>query len=500
MHAKHARTQDPLAKSIVADSRSPDELVENDSAHGVNERANVDDLLVQCPSHTTERALVRKIDWRLLPILCAIYIMAFLDRVNIGNAVIYGLEKDLKLTGTQYNTALTVFFVPYVLFEIPSNVLLRRLRPHVWLPICMFLFGLVMTLQGLVQNFSGLIATRFFLGLTEAGVFPGCFYMIGMWYKRSEAQKRYTLFFSSTQLAGAFGGLLASAIGKMNGIRGYHAWRWIFILEGLLTCVIAIASFFIISDFPDDAKWLTEDERAYINARLQAEQGGSTIDRRIEVHDIVKVFTDYKLSDARPAKIFALVTGYAYFAPTVIETYGYGQIQTQLHSVAPSAAAFVFSILVAILSDLTHHRFLFAFTPICIAIAGVAVLLTVHDNKHLEYGALFLVTMGTFSAMPVVICWFTMNLRGHYARGVGTAWQIGFGNIGGIISTYAFLMKDAPRYERGYAILLGFLCLAALSCVLYLASLWRRENSPDGKAEGGVHRPDPLESHYHSMF
>ena len=119
--------------------------------------------------------------------------------------------------------------------------------------------------------------------------------MIGMWYKRSEAQKRYTLFFSSTQLAGAFGGLLASAIGKMNGIRGYHAWRWIFILEGLLTCVIAIASFFIISDFPDDAKWLTEDERAYINARLQAEQGGSTIDRRIEVHDIVKVFTDYKV-------------------------------------------------------------------------------------------------------------------------------------------------------------------------------------------------------------
>ena len=116
-----------------------------------------------------------------------------------------------------------------------------------------------------------------------------------MWYKRSEAQKRYTLFFSSTQLAGAFGGLLASAIGKMNGIRGYHAWRYIFILEGLLTCVIAFASFFIISDFPDDAKWLSEDERAYINARLQAEQGGSTTSRRIEVHDIVKVFTDYKV-------------------------------------------------------------------------------------------------------------------------------------------------------------------------------------------------------------
>lgn len=116
-----------------------------------------------------------------------------------------------------------------------------------------------------------------------------------MWYKRSEAQKRYTIFFSSTQLAGAFGGLLASAIGKMNGIRGYYAWRWIFILEGLVTYVIAFASFFIISDFPDEANWLSEDERTYIKVRLQAEQSSSTTDLRIRIHDIVQVFKDYKI-------------------------------------------------------------------------------------------------------------------------------------------------------------------------------------------------------------
>lgn len=133
---------------------------------------------------------------------------------------------------------------------------------------------------------------------------------------------------------------------------------------------------------------------------------------------------------------------------------------------------------------------MFAFTPICIAIAGVAVLLKVHHNKNLEYGALFLVAMGTFPAMQVVICWFTMNLKGHHARGVGTAWQIGFGNIGGIISTFAFLMKDAPRYERGYAMLLGFLCLATLSSILYLASLWW-ENARDHKAGDGVDRVGP---------
>ena len=113
----------------------------------------------------------------------------------------------------------------------------------------MFGFGLVTICQGLVQNYGGLITTRFFLGVFESGMFPGSFYLIGMWYKRHEAQKRYTFFFASTTLAGAFGGLLASAIGKMDGMKGYSGWRWIFILEGVLTCVVSFAWFFV-RNFP----------------------------------------------------------------------------------------------------------------------------------------------------------------------------------------------------------------------------------------------------------
>ena len=195
-----------------------------------------DDLPVPALLHTTEKKLVAKIDLRVIPVLCILYFLAFLDRVNIANAVLFGLEKDLGIpaNSTEYNNTLVIFFVSYVVFEIPSNVFLKRLRPHIWLSGCMFAFGLVMTCQGLVQNYSGLLATRFFLGLAETGIFPGCFYLIGMWYVRREAQRRYSFFFSSTTLAGAFGGLLASAIGKMDGLRGYRAWRWIFILEGVL--------------------------------------------------------------------------------------------------------------------------------------------------------------------------------------------------------------------------------------------------------------------------
>ena len=115
-----------------------------------------------------------------------------------------------------------------------------------------------------------------------------------MWYKRIEAQRRFSFFFGSTTLAGAFGSLLASAIGKMNGMRGYHAWRWVFILEGVLTCVIAFATFFLITDFPEDAKWLNEDEKAFVKARLRSDQGISELEQTITFRDVRQVMGDYK--------------------------------------------------------------------------------------------------------------------------------------------------------------------------------------------------------------
>lgn len=130
-----------------------------------------------CPSHITERKLVAKIDIRLIPILVLVYILAFLDRVNISNALTLGLPEELKLnnvTDQQSNIALAIFFVPYVLLEIPSNWLMKKFKPHVWLSGCITFFGIFMLAQGFVKSYGALLATRFFLGLAEAGIFPGC--------------------------------------------------------------------------------------------------------------------------------------------------------------------------------------------------------------------------------------------------------------------------------------------------------------------------------------
>jgi MFS family permease len=140
------------------------------------------------------------------------------------------MTKDLNLSGNDYNVALLSFFVTYILFEVPSNLIIKRVRPSIYLSSIMSLWGIATMAQGLVKNLRSLIALRLLIGIFEAGLFPGCLYLISSWYRRYELQWRFNLFFSASILAGGFGGLLAYAIAHMAGVGGYGAWSWIFIL------------------------------------------------------------------------------------------------------------------------------------------------------------------------------------------------------------------------------------------------------------------------------
>lgn len=202
------------------------------------------------------------------------------------------MPRELGLTGQQPNISLAVFFVPYIVFEIPSNLLMKRLSPHVWLSLCVLGFGVTELCQGFIQGYGGLLATRFFLGLFEAGIFPGSFYLISFWYRRDESQKRFTVYFCSVILASAFGGLLASAIANMDGVRGKSNWRWIFILEGVLTILVAAVSFFCVSDFPHEASWLSEREKQAVLRKTRA--GDARLEGKITRRDLVHFFTDPK--------------------------------------------------------------------------------------------------------------------------------------------------------------------------------------------------------------
>ena len=218
-----------------------------------------------------ERRVLIKCDLRVLPILFLLFLVSFVDRVNIGNAKIQGLEASLGMVGNQYNIAVFVFYVPYCLLDLPSNLLLRQWKPAPMLATMMFCWGLATMGQGLTKNFAGLVASRVIMGIFEAGFVPGCAYLIGLYYKRHEFQLRYSFFFCAAILAGAFGGFLAYLLQKLDGKGGYEGWRWIFLIEGILTCIVAVFAFFVIVPWPRDCTFLQPEEKAVLLKRLEAD-------------------------------------------------------------------------------------------------------------------------------------------------------------------------------------------------------------------------------------
>lgn len=227
--------------------------------------------------------------------------------------------------------------------------------------------------------------------------------------------------------------------------------------------------FFCLSDFPEEAKWLKPSEKAFVAARLRVDVGDSARHSKVSLKGIAKILTEFRVLVAG-VMYFGLIVpaySYAYFSPTIIRGFGYTPIQTQLHSVPPWAAAFAWSMITATFSDMSRHRFAFIIGGICIAISAFAILITVQNNTDVQYAALFLVAMGCYSTMPFMVCWFNMNIGGHVRRSVCSAWQVSFGNIGGIIAVFAFFPSDAPGYKTGYSICIAFTILAMIASILY---------------------------------
>ncbi|KAI9791511.1 MAG: hypothetical protein M1816_003855 [Peltula sp. TS41687] len=242
-----------------------------------------------------EKKLVRKLDRHIIPIAMLLYLLSFLDRVNIGNAKLYGLEEDLGLTGNQYQIATSVLFVSYVIFEVPSNLVLKRFKPSRYIASIVALWGLVATLTGLTKNFGELVACRLLLGLFEAGLFPGLAMYLTFFYTKRELALRIGYLFVSAALAGACGGLLAYGIGHMDGVAGQRGWRWIMIFEGIPTFLMGIVTWFVLADDPEHARYLSPREKAMVIARREKQAGHTTSAEELHWKDAKKGFTDWKV-------------------------------------------------------------------------------------------------------------------------------------------------------------------------------------------------------------
>ncbi|CAO3563423.1 unnamed protein product [Mortierella alpina] len=235
-----------------------------------------------------------KVDRRLIPLLSVLYLCSFLDRVNIGNAKVANLEEDLKLQPGVYHLACSIFYIGYIMGEVPANLALKKLGPRTWIPIVMVAWGTVSMCMAALTNGAGLLVARFFLGLAESGYAPGPVYIISLWYRRCEHALRVGIFFSAATIAGAFGGLLAYGIALMHGAGGLRAWQWIFIIEGIPTIICSIIAYIFLPDFPETSTFLTPDEKELNIKRLRIDAGPAT-DNTFSRSQVWAAFKDWKV-------------------------------------------------------------------------------------------------------------------------------------------------------------------------------------------------------------
>ncbi|TKX21087.1 MFS transporter-like protein 123 [Elsinoe australis] len=430
-----------------------------------------------------EARMLRKIDFRLIPALFLLFLLAFLDRSNIGNARIQGMTRDLRMTGRDYNIALFIFFIPYILLEVPCNILIKRMKPSTFLSAIMVLWGIATIGQGLVTNTAGLAGCRFLLGLFEAGFFPGCTYLIAMYYKRFELQRRFTFFFSASIISGSFSGLLAYAIANMDGVGGYGGWRWIFILEGLFTVIVGVASKWFVADWPEQATFLSDEEKRMLRVRLK-QDGGMTRMDRLDKAARKRVFSDWKIYCGVIMYLGVVNCSYStsFFVPTIIQELGFTAAAAQVRSIPVYVCATAGAILTAFATDYFRHRYAFCILGILIASVGEILLLVgSRVSVGVRYFAVFAVTTGTYVTQPVTLTWMQNNMGGHYKRSISSAMMVGFGNVGGVVASNIFLVEEAPRYPTGYGVSLGLLWVCAAACTVFVWGLWRE----NGKRERG---------------
>ncbi|KAI6041323.1 MFS general substrate transporter [Pisolithus marmoratus] len=429
-----------------------------------------------------------KIDIRTIPWLSFLYLLCFLDRTSIGNAKLYSMETALHLTDNQYLLCLTIFFVSYAIFEVPSNIVLKRLRPSRWLSTLMVGWGIMMTVQGLVHNFSGLMAMRWLLGMFEAGFYPGVIYYLSCWYKRSEFGIRAAIFFSAATVSGAFGGLLAAAISNMNGVGGKPAWAWIFILEGLVTVIAGAISFWIIVDFPDDAKFLTEEERTVVIRRLQGDDQFSAAGEKLKWKYIKASLTEWKTYVAMLVfgGIDMPLYAFALFLPSIINevnvlstSQSYEATSANLLTVPVYIAACISTCTVGSLSDRYGNRGLFNLACLCVAVVGYIILIA-SRNAKLSYFAVYLAACGIYSC--VARAWVSNNVEGSYKRSVSLAMAISWGNIQGVVSSNVYRANQTPWYPLGHGLVLMYIVtgLVATSILRYIL---KKENDRRDRGE-----------------
>ncbi|ORX99557.1 major facilitator superfamily domain-containing protein [Clohesyomyces aquaticus] len=389
-----------------------------------------------------EKKATRKTDLRLIPILGACYSISVIDRINISAARIAGMDAELSFNiGNRYSIALLVFFVTYFIFEISSNVVLRKVGAANWLSLLCFSWGVVIFGAGFAKDWKEIVMCRALLEFFEAGFFPGCVYLVSCWYTRYEVQKRLAVFYGISILANGFGSILAFGIMQLSGKAGYLGWRWIFIINGLMTVFLALLGRILIVDFPDKIKAVQD--------KLDRDRQDAEYDE-LTMRKFTKACGRWELwfFTFQFFSVTTIVYALAFIIPIILAGMGYTTKMVFLLAAPPAVAAVPWVLLISYLADRTPMRAPWIMMQ---SVLGIIGLMMIAYTKHngVGYFGVFVGLAGANSNIPTCLAWQANNIRGQSLRMVASGLQVAFGTLGGIYASTTFMQKEAPLYRTG---------------------------------------------------
>ncbi|KAL7914323.1 major facilitator superfamily domain-containing protein [Trichoderma velutinum] len=414
-----------------------------------------------------EKKLLRRVDWHLMPLCSLIFLFKNLDSDNVSNARIMNqgthqnIMTQLGMTSDEYNLVTVLYYIPYIVGEAPSNLLLKYFTPSKWQSRIIITWGICLMLHAAVHNKGGLYATRFLLGLAESGQFAGILLQMCYWYRPDEMSLRLLYFC----------GLLAFAFDHASGSHGLSGWQWLFLTEGALTIVFGIAVWFLLPDFPETASWLTDTEKAFIQARLPANAPRAK-EQNFKFSEIVDSLKDVRLWLF--TLIWAIYTigtnGVRFYQSTVIANLGFTNIATaQILNIPITATSLIVIGVSGVFADSGRYpRPLYPLGCLLVIIACYAVLVAYPNNAGV-YTATLIGNAFAASWYPLMWPWRVQTT----SRATGSAFSIGFvnsyGQIGGAIGPQIFRSKYAPHYTVPFAVAMS---LVALCFVVTIVTWW----------------------------
>jgi ACS family tartrate transporter-like MFS transporter len=378
--------------------------------------------------------LYSRITWRLIPLLFICYIIAYIDRINVGFAKLQlqsVLGVDERIFGSVYGLGAGLFFIGYFLFEVPSNLILQRVGARIWIARIMVVWGIVSSTMMFISSTTSFYFVRFLLGVAEAGFYPGVILYLTYWFPDKERAHTVALFATGTVIAGIVGSPISGAILELHGAAGLEGWQWLFLIEGIPALIMGLVIFFVLPDRPGKARWLSPNEKAFIQSRLDEE----ALQAKGKAH--------FRLSEAFTSGriwllclIYFLLTvgiyGYEMWLPSIIKEFsGRSYSIVGLINAIPYVVAVVVMMIIGYHSDRTGERRWHVAGAAFAAAAGFGFSAYLH-NPYLALMALMVALVGLKSAMGPFWALSTTFLSGTAAAG-GIALINSVGNLGGFV-------------------------------------------------------------------